>query len=206
MSSDEGRNLRWHEGQVSREQRVDLLGHSAACIWLTGLSGSGKSTLARHLENTLVTRGVHTYVLDGDNLRMGLNKDLGFGAADRQENIRRVAEVARLLADSGAVVICAFISPYRGDRAAARELLGETFVEVFLDVELAVCEQRDPKKLYERARSGEIEEFTGISSPYEAPLSPELTLNTGDESLDACSERVVNWLEQRGLINTTPAP
>jgi adenylylsulfate kinase len=150
-----------------------------------------------------MARGVHTYVLDGDNLRMGLNKDLGFSAADRRENIRRVAEVARLVTDSGAIVICAFISPFRVDRAAARELLGSDFVEVFLDVDLAVCEQRDPKKLYARARSGEIEDFTGISSPYEEPLIPELKLSTGTESLDSCTDQVVNWLEQGGLIGTS---
>ena len=203
MSSDDERNLLWHGGQVSRKQRAELLGHEAACIWLTGLSGSGKSTLARHLEKTLVKRGIQAYVLDGDNLRMGLNRDLGFSATERRENIRRVSEVARLLADAGTIVICAFISPFRADRAAARELLGETFVEVFLDVDLTVCEQRDPKKLYERARAGEIDEFTGISSPYEEPPSPELRLDTGVESLDTCTERVVSWLERRGLIRTS---
>jgi adenylylsulfate kinase len=204
MSSDEERNLRWHGGQVSREQRAELLGHKAACIWLTGLSGSGKSTLARRLEDVLVSSGVHAYVLDGDNLRMGLNRDLGFSAADRRENIRRVSELARLLVDSGTIVICAFISPFRADRAAARELLGEDFIEVFVDARLEVCEERDPKNLYQRARSGEIEEFTGISSPYEEPTSAELWLDTATESVGACTNQVLVFLHGRDLITYSP--
>ena len=151
-------DLRWHEGHVSPDQRAALLGHRAACLWLTGLSGSGKSTLARAVEEALVARGVHAYVLDGDNLRMGLNRDLGFSARDRSENIRRVAEVSRLLVDSGAVVLCAFISPFRRDRDHARELMGERFAEVYLNPGLDECERRDPKGLYARARRGDLDE------------------------------------------------
>jgi adenylylsulfate kinase len=201
MSEESKRNLRWHHGRVSNDERAQLLGHRAACVWLTGLSGSGKSTLARRLEEILVARGVQAYVLDGDNLRLGLNRDLGFSAADRQENIRRVSEVARLLVDSGSIVFCAFISPYRADRKAARDLLGKDFVEVFVNASLKTCEKRDPKGLYERARSGEIEQFTGISSPYEEPTAAELVLDTGEETLDDCVERVLNWLTQHQLIN-----
>ena len=200
MSEDSKRNLRWHSGKVSREQRARFHGHAAGCIWLTGLSGSGKSTLARNLEDVLVGRGVHAYVLDGDNVRMALNSDLGFSATDRRENIRRVAELARLLVDSGSLVVCAFISPFRADRAAARELLGADFIEVFVSTSLEVCEQRDPKSLYRRARSGEIQEFTGVSSPYEEPRAPELQIDTASLDLGACTQRVLAFLERRRLI------
>ncbi|MBJ93647.1 MAG: adenylyl-sulfate kinase [Rickettsiales bacterium] len=195
------KNLRWHKGSVSRKQRAELLGHQGCCLWLTGLSGAGKSTIARRVEQLLVERGVHCYVLDGDNLRMGLNKDLGFKPEDRQENIRRVTELARLFVDSGAVVLCAFISPYRADRDAARRLLQEDFAEVFIDADLATCEQRDPKGLYQRARNGEIDDFTGISAPYQAPENPELSLDTGRSSLDQCADQILQWLEAQGLIS-----
>ena len=203
MSADNEKNLRWHHGKVRREHRTQLLGHGASCIWLTGLSGSGKSTIARSVEEVLVARGVQAYVLDGDNLRMGLNSDLGFSAADRQENIRRVSEVARLLVDSGSIVLCAFISPYRADRRAARELLGTDFVEVFVKASLKTCEERDPKGLYVRARSGEIEQFTGVSSPYEEPAAPELVLDTAEETLGTCVDRLIDWLAQQQLIDKT---
>jgi len=193
-------NLTWHEGRVSAAQRAELLGHEAACVWMSGLSGSGKSTLARRLEELLTHRGVQAYVLDGDNLRMGLNRDLGFSDADRTENIRRVAEVARLLVDSGAIVLCAFISPFRADRESARGLIDERFIEVYLNPGLAACEERDPKGLYLRARRGEIDSFTGISSPYEAPEAPELELDTSVQSIEESCQTVLGWLEDHAVI------
>lgn len=197
-------NLTWHAGTVTTDQRASLLGHEAACLWFTGLSGSGKSTLTRALEAALVERGVNAYVLDGDNVRMGLNGDLGFAPADRAENIRRIGEVARLFADSGALVLTAFISPYRADRDRVRELLGvgatPRFIEVFVNPGLDVCEERDPKGLYARARSGEIAQFTGISAPYEAPLSPEIDVDTGALSVEESVEAVIAWLVNHRVI------
>ena len=194
------RNLTWHAGQVSVDQRAELLGHGAICLWFTGLSGSGKSTLSRAVEQALVQRGVHAYVLDGDNVRMGLNSDLGFAAEDRVENIRRIGELARLFVDSGAVTLTAFISPYRADRQAARDKLGDRFAEVFVDPGLAVAEARDPKGLYKRARAGEIPNFTGVSAPYEAPEAPELRVDTGAQSVDESVAAVLAFLEARGVI------
>ncbi|HEY8429121.1 MAG TPA: adenylyl-sulfate kinase [Sandaracinaceae bacterium] len=201
MSERRATNVTWHAGEVSAEDRERLLGHGAACVWLTGLSGSGKSTLARRIERRLVERGVLAYVLDGDNVRHGLNADLGFGPEDRAENIRRIAEVARLFVDAGAVVLTAFISPYREDRARARALLPEgRFVEVYVATPLEVCEARDPKGLYRRARAGEIRDFTGLDAPYEAPDAPELVVDTGAADVDACAGRVIAYLESRGLF------
>lgn len=199
MASDD-RNLTWHDGQVTPDDRAALLGHRSACLWFTGLSGSGKSTLARATEQALVQAGVQAYVLDGDNVRMGLNGDLGFTAEDRAENIRRIGEVARLLVDSGAVVLTAFISPYRADRASARALMADRFFEVWVNPGLEVCEQRDPKGLYRRARAGEIPRFTGISAPYEEPEAAEIEVDTGGDDLQACVERVVSHLRERGII------
>jgi adenylylsulfate kinase len=193
-------NLTWHAGQVSADDRARILGHRAACLWFTGLSGSGKSTLSRAVEKRLSELGVHAYCLDGDNVRMGLNGDLGFSPEDRTENIRRISEVARLFVDSGAIVLTAFISPYRGDRDAARTLIGAGFAEVWVNPGLVVCERRDPKGLYKRARAGEIARFTGISAPYEAPLSAELEVDTGALDLEASVEQVVRWLRRRGLL------
>ena len=198
-------NLTWHAGTVTAEQRAALTGHRAVCLWFTGLSGSGKSTLSRALEAALVGRGVNAYVLDGDNVRMGLNGDLGFAAEDRTENIRRIGEVARLFVDSGALVLTAFISPYRADRDRVRELLppgtdGPRFIEVWVSPGLDVCEERDPKGLYARARSGEIAQFTGISAPYEAPLSPELEVDTGGQSVDESVQTVIDWLITQHII------
>jgi len=194
-------NLTATESHVSREQRAALLGHRAATLWLTGLSGSGKSTLARALEERLVERGVLAYVLDGDNVRHGLCADLGFSPEDRVENIRRVGELAKLLNDAGVLVLTAFISPYRADRARVRTLLpaGE-FLEVFVDCPLEVCERRDPKGLYRKARSGELREFTGVSAPYEPPESPELRIATGTRPLADCVAELLGALETRGLI------
>ncbi|MFK7984402.1 MAG: adenylyl-sulfate kinase [Sandaracinaceae bacterium] len=193
-------NVTWHHGEVSADARRALLGHGAACVWLTGLSGSGKSTLSRRIEKKLVERGVLAYVLDGDNVRHGLNGDLGFTAADRTENIRRVGEVARLLVDSGAVVLTAFISPYRADRQRARDLIGEGFLECWVSTPLEVCEQRDPKGLYRRARAGEIRDFTGIDAPYEAPEAAELEVDTSDADLDRSADAVIAQLVERGVM------
>jgi bifunctional enzyme CysN/CysC len=187
-------NVVFHEGTVTREQRWAATGHAGLTVWLTGLSGSGKSTVAVALEQRLIEHGTPAYLLDGDNLRHGLNGDLGFSAADRDENVRRVAEVARLFADAGVVALVPLISPYRAARARARavhEAAGVRFVEVFVDTPIAVCEQRDPKGLYAKARAGEITGFTGIDDPYEAPTAPELTLRPGDGDPPAAAALVV---------------
>lgn len=193
-------NITWHESGVSPEERVKLLGHQPALLWFTGLSGSGKSTLANGVARALHERGVHTYVLDGDNVRHGLNKDLTFSPEDRVENIRRIGEVSRLFVDAGLVTMTAFISPYRDDRARARVIVGDPFIEVHVDCDVAVCESRDPKGLYQKARAGEITDFTGISAPYEAPENPEFRIDTSKEPIGACVARVVNYLEARGVI------
>jgi adenylylsulfate kinase len=204
MSDRRASNVSWHAGEVGESDRERLLGHGASCVWLTGLSGSGKSTIARRIERHAIERGVLAYVLDGDNIRHGLNRDLGFGPEARTENIRRIGEVARLFVDAGVLVITAFISPYRADRALVRALLPpERFVEVYVSTPLAVCEARDPKGLYRRARAGEIAEFTGIDSPYEAPEAPELTIDTSEAGVDACAERVLEWLALRGVVRAT---
>ena len=201
MADRKATNITWHEGAITREDREKLLDQKGCVLWFTGLSASGKSTLALEVENTLHRRGRLTYVLDGDNIRHGLNKNLGFSPADREENIRRIGEVSKLFADSGVIVMTAFISPYRADRDTARALVeDERFIEVFVDCPLEVCEERDPKGLYKKARAGEIPEFTGISAPYEEPDSPELTVNTAELTLEQCGERVVKILEDRGLI------
>lgn len=184
-----------HFGHVSTENRAALLGQRAATLWLTGLSAAGKSTLAYALERELVSAGRACYVLDGDNVRHGLNRDLGFSAQDRSENIRRIAEVAKLLNEAGLIVITAFISPFRADRVMARNIIGDAlFREVFVNTPIAVCEQRDPKHLYQRARNGEVAEFTGISSPYEAPLNPDLTLDTSTTTQEESITRLVALL------------
>jgi adenylylsulfate kinase len=188
-------------GHVDPAARRAVTGHGAATLWFTGLSGSGKSTLAYAAEAALVERGVNAFVLDGDNVRFGLNADLGFAPEDRAENIRRVGHVARLMVDAGVVVLSSFISPYRADRQAVRDLhpAGQ-FVEVHVDTPLEVCEARDVKGLYARARAGEIDDFSGISAPYEAPPSPELRIDTSDRELDDCVADVVAHLEDAGII------
>ena len=195
MSGPKADNITWHIGEVDRDARTAAHGHRGAVLWFTGLSGSGKSTIAHRVESMLIDRGVFAYVLDGDNIRYGLNGDLGFSPEEREENIRRIGEVSRLFADSGAVVLSAFISPYRRDRDRVRGLLGEgEFVEVFVDTPLEVCEARDPKGLYKKARAGEISNFTGLDAPYEAPESPEVHLETADLGVDDAAARVVEHL------------
>ncbi len=189
------------EGTVDRARRAELMGSAAATLWFTGLSGSGKSTLCFAVEQALADRGVSTYVLDGDNVRHGLNADLGFSPEDRTENIRRIGEVCRLFHDAGMIVLTAFISPYLADRAAVRALHPEGgFHEVFVDTPIEVCEARDVKGLYAKARAGEIPEFSGISAPYEAPVDPELRIDTAEAELDECVERVVAHLIEGGTI------
>ena len=201
MAEQKATNITWHEANVVQTDREQLLNQKGCVIWFTGLSGSGKSTLALEVESKLYQRGHLTYVLDGDNVRHGLNKNLGFSPEDREENIRRIGEVAKLFVDAGVIGMTAFISPYRTDRDNARDLLDEgRFVEVFVDCPLEVCEARDTKGLYKKARAGEIKEFTGISAPYEAPAQPELTVNTSDQSLEECTANVIALLESKGLI------
>jgi bifunctional enzyme CysN/CysC len=193
-------NIHWQSLEVSRAARAEQKGQKAAVIWFTGLSGSGKSTIATALEKRLFSLGRHTYVLDGDNVRHGLNRDLGFTDADRVENIRRVAEVSRLMVDAGLLVIVSFISPFRSEREAARGLMGkDEFLEVFVDAPLDVCEERDPKGLYKKARRQELMNFTGIGSPYEAPEHPDVHLKTAQLSVEAAVEQLVAILEEKGF-------
>lgn len=194
-------NITWHEGDITRDDRERLNGHKAVVVWFTGLSGSGKSTLARAVEQRLFEKGGHAFVLDGDNIRHGLNKNLGFSPEDREENIRRIGEVANLFMDAGFVAMTAFISPYRADRDKARAMAGGNFLEVFVKADLSVCEERDTKGLYKKARAGEIKEFTGISAPYEEPLNPELVVDTGVETLEESTQKVLALLEERGIID-----
>lgn len=186
----------WQEMKISRAQRAGLLQQKPYCIWLTGLSGAGKSAIASALDATLYTQGKKSFLLDGDNLRHGLNKDLGMSEKDRSENIRRAGEVAKLLFDAGLIVVCAFISPYRRDRQMVRSTFGHgNFIEVFVNTPLNVCESRDPKGLYKKARQGILKNFTGISDPYEEPQSPELTIDTSHHSVDECTTKILNILD-----------
>lgn len=199
MSDPLSANIVWHQGHLSRTQRWEALGQRGATVWFTGLSGSGKSSVAVAVEQALVESGRLAYVLDGDNIRHGLNRDLGFGASDRDENVRRVAEVGRLLADAGAVSLIPLVSPYRAARANARALHEAAqipFIEVFVDTPLAVCEQRDSKGLYAKARAGELSGFTGIDDPYEAPRSPELRLVPADGDAQAMAGLVLALLDR----------
>jgi len=201
MAEQKATNIVWHPGAVTRGDREALNGHRGCIVWLTGLSGSGKSTIAVELEKRLWDRGVRAYILDGDNVRHGLNKNLGFSPADRTENIRRIGEVAKLFTEAGMVAITAFISPYRADRDQVRALVpAGDFVEVHVDCPLEVCEQRDVKGLYQKARAGQIPEFTGISAPYEPPLAAELTIRTNTQTPDASARQVLEHLEARGVV------
>lgn len=197
-------NIVWHQPTITRANRAARNGHQSAVLWFTGLSGAGKSTLAHAVEEKLHALGCNTYVLDGDNVRHGLCGDLGFSATERQENIRRIGEVAKLFADAGIIVLAAFISPYREDRRRVRALMAEgDFIEIYCSASLDVCEARDVKGMYKRARAGEIAEYTGISSPYDVPEQPELVVDTGKSTLDACVREVIDSLMERGVIRTT---
>jgi adenylylsulfate kinase len=201
MAQQKSTNITWHGGQIARPEREAVLGQRGATIWLTGLSGSGKSTIAVAVEAELVKRGKLAYVLDGDNVRHGLNKNLGFSPEDRTENIRRIAEVAKLFTDCGVLAFTSFISPYRADRAAARALFADgDFIEVYVSADVATCEGRDPKGLDQQARAGKIPEFTGISAPYEAPEKPELVLDTATQSVEQSVAALVDHLDRTGYI------
>ncbi len=196
-----GEHIVWHNTSVSFEDRVELKKQKPVVLWFTGLSGSGKSTVANAVEMKLLQLRKHSYLLDGDNVRHGLNKDLGFSDADRVENIRRIGEVAKLFVDSGAIVLTAFISPFISDRQQARDLLDkDQFLEVFIDTPISVCEQRDPKGLYKKARKGEIKNFTGIDSEYEVPVSPDIHVRTENKSVEECADLIINQLQQLGYI------
>jgi len=202
LAEQKSTHITWHDGQIGRREREALLKQRGATIWLTGLSASGKSTLAVATEAALVERGHLAYVLDGDNVRHGLNRNLGFSPDDRTENIRRIGEVARLFTETGVIVFTSFISPYRADRDAARALFdGGDFIEVHLDASVETCESRDPKGLYKKARAGEIPEFTGVSAPYEPPENPELVLDTGSLSVDQSVSRIIEYLEEKGYLS-----
>lgn len=205
MAKQIATNITWHEGHVERPDREKLLRQHGATIWLTGLPSSGKSTIGFTAEHALVERGNLAYVLDGDNVRHGLNKNLGFSPEDREENIRRIGEVARLFADAGVLTFTSFISPYRADRDQARKIhegSGLPFIEVFVKTAVEVCEQRDPKGLYAKARAGKLPEFTGVSAPYEEPLKPELVLDTGALTPQQAAQTIIEYLEQRGLLRS----
>jgi len=201
MSGDKATNVTWHHGTVSRADRERVHGHRGAILWFTGLSGSGKSTVSHRVEQKLCDLGAVSYVLDGDNVRHGLNRDLGFTAEDRTENIRRIGEVAKLFTDAATLVLCAFISPYRADRAQVRALVpAGDFVEIYVKASLEACESRDPKGLYKKARAGGIENFTGISSPYEEPEHPEITIDTEHNTIEQCADQVIAHLLRQGYI------
>ncbi|MFY0542640.1 adenylyl-sulfate kinase [Brevibacillus sp. H7] len=200
MSKQTTAHIVWHQTTIKKEERHRLHGHKSCVLWFTGLSGSGKSTLANAVDKRLYELGLHSYVLDGDNIRHGLNKGLGFSAEDRRENIRRIAEVAKLFVDAGVITLTAFISPYREDRGLARGLLepGE-FVEIYVRCPLEECERRDPKGLYQKARKGEIPEFTGISSPYEEPVAPEIVIDSAVMTVEEAADHVIHFLLDRGI-------
>jgi len=204
MAEQKATNVHWHEGDITREHRGQLLDHKGATLWFTGLSGSGKSTVAVELEGMLHELGVLAYRLDGDNVRMGINKNLGFSAEDRAENIRRIGEVAKLFVDAGVIALSSFISPYRADRDKVRQLHeegGMDFIEIFVDCSLEAAEGRDPKGLYKKARAGEIKNFTGIDDPYEAPLKPEIHLHSDRQTLEEEVNQILDALRARGIIN-----
>lgn len=202
MTIQKSTNIVWHSGQVARDDREALLGQKGVVLWFTGLSGSGKSTIAREVEKALFERSHLAYVLDGDNIRFGLNKNLGFSPEDRAENIRRIGEVAKLFADAGVITLTAFISPYQADRTLVRELLKEgEFIEIYVKCPLEECEKRDVKGLYQKARTGEIKEFTGISAPYEEPEAPEIVLETASETIEESVDKVLYYLAKHGLLN-----
>ena len=194
MKTDLERDIYVHRHSIVAEDREQIKGHKGMSIFMTGLSGSGKSTLANTVESALNERKIHTYILDGDNVRSGLNKNLGFSDDDRKENIRRIGEVSKLFTDAGTVVLSAFIAPFKEERNNARLIVGDRFIEIHVDADLSTCEERDPKGLYKKARTGEIPNFTGISSPYEAPENPELRVNTSTDSIEECTKQIVDYI------------
>lgn len=201
MAKQKATNIKWHHGKITKEDRVKLLNQKGVTIWLTGLSGSGKSTIAVELEHVLIENKHHAYILDGDNIRHGLNKNLGFSPEDRTENIRRISEVAKLFTDANIITITAFISPYRKDRDAVRKLLNDgKFIEVYVKCSVDVCEERDTKGLYKKARSGEVKDFTGISAPYEEPHNPELTIDSSKLSVEESARAVLNYLIEKKYV------
>ncbi len=201
MAGQKATNIKWHHGKITKVDRVNLLNLKGVTIWLTGLSGSGKSTIAVELEHALIENRHQAHILDGDNIRHGLNKNLGFSPEDRTENIRRIGEVAKLFTDAGIITITAFISPYREDRDAVRRLLSDgEFIEVYVKCPLDVCEERDTKGLYKKARAGEVKDFTGISAPYEEPLNPELTIDSSKLTVEESTRAVLNYLEEKGYV------
>ncbi|MBX3436133.1 MAG: adenylyl-sulfate kinase [Planctomycetaceae bacterium] len=202
MAEQKATNVHWHDHKVASADRKKLNGHKGAVVWFTGLSACGKSTIANTVDHKLHELGKHTYILDGDNVRMGLNKNLGFSAEDRAENIRRIGEVAKLFADAGLITLTAFISPYRADRDGVRALMPEgEFIEILVDASIETCEKRDPKGLYKKARAGEIKGFTGIDDPYEAPEKPELVLDSNNKGIDELADEVVAFLKSKGLLS-----
>jgi len=201
MAEQKATNIKWHHGKITKEDRAKLRNQKGATIWLTGLSGSGKSTIAVELERALIENKHQAYILDGDNIRHGLNKNLGFSPEDRTENIRRIGEVAKLFTDANIITIAAFVSPYREDRENVRKLLdnGE-FIEIYVKCSLEVCETRDTKGLYKKARAGEVKDFTGISAPYEEPLKPEVTIESSKLSVEESTRSILNYLEAKGYV------
>ncbi len=201
MAEQKATNIKWHHGKITKEDRTILLNQKGVTIWLTGLSGSGKSTIAVELEHAIIENKHQAYILDGDNIRHGLNKNLGFSSEDRTENIRRIGEVAKLFTDANIITIAAFVSPYREDRDNVRKLLdhGE-FIEVYVKCSLEVCEERDTKGLYKKARAGEVKDFTGISAPYEEPRTPELTIDSSKLSVEESARAILNYLEEKGYV------
>ena len=197
----ENKNLKWHSSTISRQNHESLRGHKGMVIWFTGLSGSGKSTLANALNETLHEKKISTYLLDGDNIRHGLCKDLGFSEKDREENIRRIGEVANLFMNAGIVTITAFVSPFKSDREKVRNIIGKDFIEIFCAANLDICEKRDTKGLYKKARLGEIKDFTGISSPYEVPNNPEIIVETGSLDLNDSVRQIMKYLREKELLN-----
>lgn len=205
MVDQKATNVHWHEGDITREHRARLLGHKGATLWFTGLSGSGKSTVAVELEGVLHEMGILSYRLDGDNVRLGINKNLGFSAEDRTENIRRIGEIAKLFVDTGVVALSSFVSPYAADRHQVRalhEAAGIDFIEIFVDCSLEAAESRDPKGLYKKARAGEIKNFTGIDDPYEVPANPEVHLHSDQQTLAEEIEAIMTVLRERGIVTT----
>tara|TARA_B100000945_G_scaffold101657_1_gene80143 strand:+ start:234 stop:860 length:627 start_codon:yes stop_codon:yes gene_type:complete len=196
------KNIKWHNLSIDRNKLEKMRGHKGMVLWFTGLSGSGKSTLANALNEELHLKGISTYVLDGDNIRHGLCKDLGFSDKDRNENIRRIGEVANLFMNAGIVTLTAFVSPFKADRDQVRSIIGnDDFIEIYCAANLDICERRDTKGLYKKARSGEINDFTGISSPYEIPLHPQITIDTGSLDLINCVKQIIDYLNKRNLIS-----